>query len=103
VQFALGKELWVVLKDPINIDRLRRISESLGYMVTRRTPLTSKLPRSLAEMVWDGVTYVVTKHTHVPWRQECSARVMKNLATGDMIYHVMDADGLEILKEYLKT
>jgi hypothetical protein len=103
VQFALGKELWVVLKDPINIDRLRRVSESLGYIVTRRTPLTSKLPRSLAEMVWDGVTYVVTKHTHVPGRQEWSARVMKNLVTGDMIYHVMDADGLEILKEYLKT
>jgi hypothetical protein len=103
VQFPLGKELWVVLKDPINIDRLRRISESLGYMVARRSSLISKLPRSLAEMVWDGVTYVITRHTHVPGNQECSARVMKDLATGDLIYHVMDADGLEILKEYLKT
>jgi hypothetical protein len=103
VQFPSGKELWVVLKDPINIDRLQSISESLGYIVARRGSLISKLPRSLAEMVWDGVTYVITKHTHVPEEHENSARVMKDLATGDLIYHVIDADGLQILKEYLKT
>jgi hypothetical protein len=103
VQFPSGKELWVVLKDPVNIDRLRGISERLGYMVARRSLLISKLPRSLAEMVWDGVTYVITRHTHVPGNQEHSARVMKDLATGDTIYHVIDADGLEILKEYLNT
>jgi hypothetical protein len=103
IQFPSRKELWVVLKDPINIDRLQSVSESLGYIVARRGSLISRLPRSLAEMVWDGVTYVITKHTHVPGKQECSARVMKDLATGDIIYHVMDADGLEILKEYIKT
>jgi hypothetical protein len=103
VQFPSGKELWVVLKDPVNIDRLRGISESLGYMVARQSLLISKLPRSLAEMVWDGVTYVIIRHTHIPGNQEYSARVMKDLATGDVIYHVVDADGLEILKEYLNT
>jgi hypothetical protein len=103
VQFPSGRELWVVLKDPVNIDRLRGISESLGYMVARRSLLISKLPRSLAEMVWDGVTYVIIRHTHIPGNQEYSARVMKDLATGDVIYHVVNADGLEILKEYLNT
>ena len=103
VQFPSGKELWIVLKDPVNLDRLREASEHLGYVVARRGSWASMLPRSLAEMIWDGVLYVVAKHTHVPGKEECVARVMKDLATGDTIYHIVEADGLEILKEYLRT
>jgi len=103
VLFPSGKELWVVLRDPVNLDRLRKTSESLGYIVARRGSWVSKLPRSLAEMIWDGVMYVVTKHTHVPGKQEFAARIMKDLATGDIIYHTLESDGLEILQEYLKT
>jgi len=102
VQFPRGKELWVVLKNPLDLDRLRGNSESLGYLVARRSSLISKLPRSLAEMIWGGVTYVITKHTHVPGEQRYAARLAKNLVTGDMIYHTMDSDGLKILQEYLK-
>jgi len=65
--------------------------------------LISKLPRSMAEMVWDGVTYVITKHTHVPGKQEPAARLMKDLATGDMMYHINESDGLKILQDYLKS
>ena len=103
VQFRSGKELWVVLRGPINLDRLRKISESLGYIVARRGSWVSKLPRSLAEMIWDGVMYVVAKHTHVPGKQEFAARIMKDLATGDTIYHTVESDGLRILQEYLKA
>jgi hypothetical protein len=103
VQFPSGKELWIVLEDPLDLDRLREASERLGYIVARRGSLASMLPRSLAEMIWDGVMFVVAKHTHVPGKGEFAARVMRNLATGDTIYHVVDADGLEILKEYLRA
>jgi hypothetical protein len=103
VLFPSGKELWVVLRDPINLDRLRKTSESLGYIVARRGSWVSKLPRSLAEMIWDGVMYVVTEHTHVPGKQGFAARIMKDLATGDTIYHTVESDGLKILQEYLKT
>jgi hypothetical protein len=103
VQFPSGKELWIVLKDPVNLDRLRKASERLGYVVARRGSWASMLPRSLAEMIWDGVLYVVTKHTRVLGKEECGARVMKDLATGDTIYHIVEADGLEILREYLRT
>ncbi len=103
VQFPSGKELWIVLKDPLNLDRLREASERLGCIVARRGSLASMLPRSLAEMIWDGVMFVVAKHTHVPGKGEFAARVMKDLATGDTIYHVVDADGLEILREYLRA
>ena len=103
VRLQPGKELWVVLREPVNLNRLRTTSESLGYIVERRGSWVSKLPRSLAEMIWDGVTYVVTKHTHVRGKHEYAARVMKDLATGDTIYHIMAMDGLEILKEYLKA
>lgn len=103
VQFQSGKELWIVLTEPVNLSRLQKISESSGYIVAKQGSFVSKLPRSLAEMIWDGVTCVVTKHTHVPGKHEHVARVMKDLATGDTIYHIMASDGLEILKEYLKT
>jgi hypothetical protein len=53
-------------------------------------------------MIWDGVTYVIAKHTHVPGEQEQAARILKDLATGDTIYHTIDNDGLKILQEYLK-
>ena len=103
VQFPSQKELWIILRDPVNLDRLRKASERLGYIVAKRGSWASMLPRSLAEMIWDGVTYVVIKHTHVPGKHEYAARVMKDLATGDTIYHIMATDGLEILKEYLKA
>jgi hypothetical protein len=103
VQFPSGKELWIVLKDPVDLDRLREASERLGYIVARRGSWASMLPRSLAEMIWDGVMYVVDKQTHVRGKKECAARIMKNLATGETIYHIVDADGLEILREYLRT
>jgi hypothetical protein len=103
VQFPSEKELWIVLKDPVNLDRLRQASEHFGYVVARRGSWASMLPRSLAEMIWDGVMYVVARHTHVPGKGECAARVMKDLATGDTIYHIVEADGLEILKDYLRT
>jgi len=103
VQFPSQKELWIVLRDPVNPDRLRKASEPLGYIVAKRGSWASWLPRSLAEMIWDGVMLVVAKHTHVPGKEEYSARIMKDFATGDTIYHIIDADGLEILREYLRT
>jgi hypothetical protein len=103
VQFPSEKELWIVLKDPVNLDRLRQASEHFGYVVARRGSWASMLPRSLAEMIWDGVMYIVARHTHVPGKAESAARVMKDLATGDTMYHIVDANGLEILREYLRT
>jgi len=41
-----GKELWVTLKEPIDVNRLRKASESLGYHVTRVGSFSSMLPRS---------------------------------------------------------
>lgn len=91
------------LWDPIDLDRLVGISSRFDYVVTRRGGWISKLPRSLAEMIWDGLMYVITRHTHVPGKHESAARIMKDLATGNTIYHAIDNDGLTILQEYLKT
>ena len=103
VHLGSGKELWIVLREPINLDRLRATSERFGYIVARQGGWVSKLPRSLAEMIWNGVMYVITKHSHVPGKHESAARIMKDLATGDTIYHTTDTDGLEILREYLRS
>ena len=103
VQFPSGKELWIVLRDPVNVDKLRKASESLGYRVAKRGSLISKLPRSLAEMVWDGVTYVIIGDTLATGKQASVARIMKDLVTGDIIYYAIDSDGLGILQEYLRS
>ena len=109
VQFPWGKELWVVLRDPIHIEKLRKASGELGYTVAKSGSLASKLPRSLAEMIWDGVTHVVTKHPH-GWKRLRTAvglapvaKIAKDLATGDTVYQVNDSDGLKILQDYLKS
>ena len=109
VPFPSGKELWVVLRDPIDTDRLHRASASLGYAVVKSGSLPSKLPRSLAEMIWDGTTHVVTKHPH-GWKKLISTlgsrpavKIARDLATGDTVCHINDSDGLAILREYLKS
>jgi hypothetical protein len=109
VGFPSGKELWVVLRDPIDTDGLQRASSRLGYAVVKSGSLPSKLPRSLAEMIWDGVTHVVTRHPH-GWKKLIStlgsrpvAEIARDLATGDTIYQINDSDGLAILREYLKS
>jgi hypothetical protein len=109
VGFPSGKELWVVLGDPIDTDGLHRASASLGYAVLRSGSLASKLPRSLAEMIWDGTTHVVTKHPH-GWKKLISTlglrpavKIARDLATGDTVYNINDSDGLAILREYLKV
>lgn len=109
VQFPSGKELWVVLRDPINLDKLHKASEALGYTLVKEGSLLSKLPRSLAEMVWDGSMYAITKHPHGWKRLKSSlgfgpvARIAKDLATRDTVYRINDSDGLKILQEYLTT
>lgn len=109
VAFPSGKELWVILSDTINIDKLRTASASSGYKVVKSGWLPSKLPRSLAEMIWDGTTHVVTKHPH-GWKKLISTlgsrpvvEIARDLATGDTVYHINDSDGLAILREYLKS
>ena len=109
VGFPSRKELWVVLKDPIDSDSLQKASASLGYAVLRSGSLASKLPRSLAEMIWDGTTHIVTKHPH-GWRKLISTlglqpvvKITRDLATGDTVCDVNDNDGLAILREYLKA
>jgi len=109
VQFPSGKELWVVLKDPVNTDKLSEASKSWGYMAVKVGSLPSRLPRSLAEMVWDGVTHVVTRHPH-RWRRLKStlgvapvAKIANDLATGDTVYQLNDSDGLKVLQDYLKS
>jgi hypothetical protein len=109
VGFPLRKELWVILRAPVHTDELCRTSANLGYAVVKLGSLASKLPRSLAEMIWDGTTHVVTKHPHA-WKKLIStlgsrpaAKVARDLATGDTVFHVNDSDGLAILREYLKS
>jgi len=109
VHFPLRKELWVVLREPVDLSKLRAAAVRSGYTVTKVGSFASRLPRSLAEMIWDCVTYVITKHPHGWKRLESSGlrglvgRIMRDLATGETVYHVNDEEGLDILKEYLKS
>jgi hypothetical protein len=69
--------------------------------------LPSKLPRSLAELIWDGVTYVVTKDRQ-PWKPKFGpdsnsvAKIVRDLATGDTVYRANDDAGLKVLRDYLR-
>jgi hypothetical protein len=107
VQFPSRKELWVVLREPVNVGRLQRASADLGFTVATRGSFASKLPRSLAEMIWDGVTHEVRGsggRTRLGrGGSALVAKIAKDLATGDTVYHVNDNDGLKVLLEYLKS
>ena len=108
-QFPSGKELWIVLRDPINLEKLEKASQSLGYAVVKVGSLPSKLPRSLAELIWDGVTYVVTKNQQPWWKPKFGpdsssvAKIVRDLATGDTVYRADDDAGLKVLQDYLRN
>jgi hypothetical protein len=104
IPFPAGKELWITLKESIDLNRLRKASESLGYHVIRVGSFPSMLPRSLGEMIWDGLTYVISKSKRRCWMVKPAfevASIVRDLATGDLTYHISDNDGLKILHEYL--
>lgn len=110
VRYPSGVQFWVVFRNAIDIDRLRKAAGKFGYTVVRFASLPSKLPRNLAEILWDGVCYVIVKE--YTWfdkiksffgaEPEGIAKIAEDLHHPDQIYIARNEEGMQILLEYFK-
>ncbi len=104
-----GPQLWVQFKDKMNKGELKKIAHKHGYRVVGFGAVPSKLPRGLGEMLWNGVTHIITKeHSSlsglmglIGFEPKGVAKVARHLHGPNDIYITDSEEGYKILCEYL--
>jgi hypothetical protein len=61
VPYPNGDEFWVRFNRRLDIRQIEEIAKKHGASLVKFGGLPSKLPRPLAEILWDGVSYVIVK------------------------------------------
>lgn len=109
VPYASGDELWVRFNHPLDMKKLEDIAKKNGTVMVKFGGLASKLPRPLAEVLWDGVSYVITtrisgwaKFTASLGSEPDGVAKIVNDAHGPyQIFIATKEEGVRILYEYL--
>ena len=109
VAYQAGDQFWVRFNRPIDLPRLEEIVRKSGYEMVRFGTVPSMLPRGLAEMLWDGVTYAIGKKI-TGWAKFTSyfgfepngiAKIALDLHGPYQIFITNDEEGVKILYDYL--
>ncbi len=109
VPYSTGDQFWVRFSRTIDMKRLEEIVGKHGYRIVRFASLPSKLPRGLSEVLWDGVSHVVTKDL-TGWQKFTSklgfepdgiAKLARDLHGPNQIFMAMNEEGIRLLYEYL--
>lgn len=109
VAYSIGDQFWVRFNRPIDFGKLDAIVNKHGYRMVRFASLPSKLPRSLAEMLWDGITHVIVKNisgwssftSSLGFEPDGIAKVGVDLHGPYELFMAMNEEGVQILYEYL--
>ncbi len=109
VPYLTGDQFWVRFNRPLDLGKLDGIVKKHGYVMVRFANLPSKLPRGLAEMLWDGVTHVVAKKTSgwskftssLGFEPEGIAKIANDLHGKYQIFMATQEEGVQLLYEYL--
>jgi len=109
VPYTAGDEFWVRFNNRLDMNRLKGISDKHGYAIVKFGGLPSKLPRPLAEILWDGVSYVITRKgsglakftSSLGLEPDGIAKIVSDAHGPYQIYITRQEDGVQILYEYL--
>jgi len=109
VPYPTGDQFWVRFTKPLDLARFQGIIDKHNYRMLRFARIPSKLPRGLAEILWDGVTHVIVKKigawasftSSLGFEPEGIAKIAVDLHGPYQIFMAMNEDGVEILYEYL--
>ncbi len=109
VPYPTGDQFWVRFNRPLDLGKLDGIVKKHGYVMVRYAKLPSKLPRGLAEMLWNGVTHVVAKKTSgwskftsfLGFEPEGIAKIANDLHGEYQIFMTTQEEGVQLLYEYL--
>lgn len=109
VPYPTGDQFWVRFNRPLDFGKLEGIVKKHGYFMVRFASLPSKLPRGLAEMLWNGVTHVIAKKisgwsrftSSLGFEPEGIAKTAHDLHGPYEIFIASEEEGVQILYEYL--
>jgi hypothetical protein len=109
VPYPSGDEFWVRFNRPLNLKELGDIARKHGAAMVKFGGLPSKLPRPLAEILWDGVNHVITKNARgwpkftasLGFEPDGLAKIAKDAHGPFEIFIATQEEGVQILYEYL--
>jgi len=109
VPYSTGDEFWVRFNRPLEFSKLEDITKKHGAILVKFGGLPSKLPRPLAELLWDGVRYVVAKRiggwskftASLGFEPDGIAKIADDAHGPYQIYIATQEEGVELLYDYL--
>jgi len=109
VPYPTGDQFWVRFNRPMDFGKIQDIVKKHGYVMVKFANVPSKLPRALAEVLWDGVNYVIAKKisgwskftSSLGFEPEGIAKIATDLHGPYQIFIATDEEGVQILYEYL--
>ena len=109
VPYPTGDEFWVRFNHPLNIRQLEDITRKNGAIMVKFGGLPSKFPRPLAELLWDGVSYVITKNAGglgkfsalLGFEPDGIGKIVTDAHGPYQIFIAKEEAGVKILYEYL--
>lgn len=109
VPYPTGDEFWVRFNHPLDMKKLEDITKKNGTVMVKFGKLPSKLPRPLAELLWDGVSYVITKRigawakftAPLGFEPDGIAKIVNDAHGPYQIFIATQEEGTRILYEYL--
>jgi hypothetical protein len=109
VPYPSDDEFWVRFNRPLDIKKLEEIARKHGATMVKFGGLPAKLPRHLAELLWDGVSYVIAKKitgwgkltASLGFEPDGIAKIAVDAHGPYQIFIATQEEGVQILYEYL--
>jgi hypothetical protein len=109
VPYLNGDEFWVRFNRRLDTKKIEEIAKKHGATVVKFGGLPSKLPRPLAELLWDGVGQVIVKKiggwtkftASLGFEPDGIAKIASDAHGPYQIFIATQEEGVQILYEYL--
>jgi hypothetical protein len=109
VPYATGDEFWVRFNQPFDMTKLGDITKKHDAVIVKFGRLPSKLPRALGELLWDGISFVITKKiggwasftASLGFEPDGIAKIATDAHGPYQIYIATKEEGVQILYDYL--
>jgi hypothetical protein len=109
VPYPTGDQLWVRFNKPLDLHKLEEVARKHNCATVTFANVPSRLPKRLAEVLWDGVTHVITKKisrwskfkASLGFEPEGIAKVAIDLYGPYQIFITTGEEGVQVLYEYL--
>lgn len=109
VPYLMGDEFWVRFNRPLDLKKLDETVKKHGAVMVKFGGLPSKLPRPIAELLWDGVSRLIVKKisgwarftASLGFEPDGIAKIVTDAHGPYQIFITAQEEGVQILYEYL--